>query len=67
MSRAKQTPVEQVDALGAQWSPDFDAYATGRISADQIRCVLCRHAPCACPAFGTPEYLALVDRLHGRR
>jgi hypothetical protein len=47
-------------------SPDFGAYASGRIGAAAIRCVLCGVAPCDCPPFGTPEYLALVDRLHGR-
>lgn len=66
MSR-KETPVEQVNTLGAQWSEDFDAYAFGQLSADRVRCVLCRTAPCSCPPFGTPEYLALIDRLHGRR
>ncbi|MFG2046074.1 hypothetical protein ACGFIW_01420 [Micromonospora sp. NPDC048935] len=43
------TAREQVDALGAS----------------QVRCLLCAHAPCDCPTFGTPEYLALVNRLHG--
>ena len=48
-------------------SPDLGAYATGRLSADRIRCALCTHAPCDCPPFGTPAYLALVDQRHGRR
>jgi hypothetical protein len=48
-------------------SPDFDAYAEGRINASQIRCVLCRQAPCECPPFASPEYFALLDRVHGRR
>jgi hypothetical protein len=63
----KRTAQDALDALGAKWSPDFDAYASGRKSAAQVRCVLCRHAPCDCPPFGTPAYLALVNRLHGRR
>lgn len=46
-------------------SPDFDAYAEGRIGVAEVRCVLCTHAPCDCPPFGTPAYLAMVDRLHG--
>lgn len=41
-------PVDQLDRLGAQWSPDFDAYAAGRLSASAVRCVLCRTAPCSC-------------------
>jgi len=53
-------------ALGAVWSPDFGAYASGQIGASAVRCVLCGHAPCDCPPFGTAAYLALVDRLHGR-
>lgn len=63
---ATKTPAEKVNELGAKWSPDFDDYAAGRLSADQVRCVLCGVAPCDCPSFGTPEYLALVNRLHGR-
>ena len=59
-------PVTVLEALGAVWSPDFDAYASGQIDASAVRCVLCGHAPCDCPPFGTPGYLALVDRLHGR-
>jgi hypothetical protein len=48
-------------------SPDLDAYATGRLDASQIRCALCTHAPCDCPPFGTPAYLALIEKRHGRR
>lgn len=59
-------PVATVNDMGATWSPSFDAYASGRITADQIQCVLCGQRPCACPEFGTPEYLDLVHRLHGR-
>jgi len=59
-------PRRLLDQLGAAWSPDFGAYASGQIDASQVRCVLCGQAPCDCPPFGTPEYLALVDRVHGR-
>jgi ADP-ribose pyrophosphatase len=59
-------PVAALAALGAVWSADFGAYASGQIDAAAVRCVLCGQAPCGCPPFGTPEYLALVDRLHGR-
>lgn len=41
-------PVSLLDQLGAVWSPDFDAYASGSIPISQVRCVLCRHAPCTC-------------------
>jgi hypothetical protein len=58
--------VDAVDALGAQWSPDFDAYAAGNASAAQVRCALCTHCPCDCPEFGTPAYFALVNARHGR-
>lgn len=57
---------QALDALGAVWSPDFDAYASGQLDASRVRCALCRHAPCDCPPFGTPEYFALLDRVHGR-
>ncbi len=46
-------------------SPDFAAYAAGELPADRLRCALCGHAPCGCPPFGTPAYLALVDQVHG--
>jgi hypothetical protein len=49
-----------------RWSPDFDAYATGKLPISAIRCALCGLAPCQCPPFGTPEYFALIDRVHGR-
>lgn len=67
MGRRKETATEKVNKLGAKWSADFDAYASGRKSAAQVRCVLCGKAPCGCPPFGSPEYRALVDKLHGRR
>lgn len=66
------TPLGEFDAvaavaeLGALWSPDFDAYASGELPASAVRCVLCLVAPCECPPFGTPEYFALLDRRHGR-
>jgi hypothetical protein len=60
-------PAGTLGQLGARLSPDFDAYASGQLPADRIRCVLCEHAPCDCPPFGTPEYFALVDRLHEKQ
>ena len=63
---APRNPVAALNTLGAVWSLDFDGYASGQLDISQVRCVLCKHAPCDCPPFGTPEYMALVDRLHGR-
>ena len=63
---ASVDPVAALGQLGALWSPDFDAYASGQLPADQVRCVLCLTVPCACPPFGTPEYFALLDARHGR-
>lgn len=59
-------PVSLLGQLGAAWSPDLAAYASGQLDAGRVRCALCTHAPCACPEFGTPEYFALLDRRHGR-
>jgi 8-oxo-dGTP pyrophosphatase MutT (NUDIX family) len=59
-------PGAALAAPGAVWSADFGACARGQIPASAVRCVLCGHTPCDCPPFGTPEYMALVDRLHGR-
>ena len=41
-------PRELLEQLGAVWSPDFDAYASGALPAHLVRCVLCQTAPCAC-------------------
>lgn len=55
---------------GVSWleSPDLDAYASGQIGADEIRCALCQpdEPGCNCPPFGTAEYFALVNRRHGK-
>ncbi len=62
MGRKKGTdPVSALGKLGARWSPDFDAYASGKLDAGKVRCALCGHAPCDCPPFGSDEYLALID------
>ncbi|GAA1005462.1 hypothetical protein Aple_051040 [Acrocarpospora pleiomorpha] len=58
-------PVTLVNALGAVWSPDLDAYLSGADPAT-IRCALCTLAPCACPPFGTDAYFALIQQRHGR-
>lgn len=63
MSKPK-TAKEALDRLGAKWSPDFDAYASGKTSTP--RCAVCTHSPCDCPEFGTPEYFALHDKRRGK-
>lgn len=47
-------PVEILNALGARWSPDFDAYARGELDISQVRCVLCGKAPCQCRQCPAP-------------
>ncbi len=39
----------------------------GRIGASQVHCLLCE-GPCGPdhPAFGTAEYMARLDQIHGR-
>jgi hypothetical protein len=59
-------PRAALGQLGAIWSDDFDAYASGQLDASRVHCALCMCAPCRCPAFGTPEYFALIDFRHGR-
>ena len=59
-------PAQALDALGAIWSDDFDAYASGRLDISQVHCALCQRAPCRCPEFGTDAYFALLDQRHGR-
>jgi hypothetical protein len=41
-------------ALGAEVSPDLDAYASGRLDISQVRCVLCGVAPCQCRQCEAP-------------
>lgn len=53
-------------AASVKWSPDFGAYAAGDLDGSQVRCVLCGHAPCDCPETFSPEYFALLDKLHGK-
>lgn len=53
-------PKAILDQLGARWSPDLDAYASGALDLSQVRCVLCGHAPCTCRPCQAPyrSYLA---------
>ncbi len=64
MAKKKTDPVEILNDLGAKWSPDLDDWLDGRIAVPT--CVLCGKKPCECPPFGTPEYFALVNKVHGR-
>ena len=63
-------PMAALEQLGAVWSPDFDAYASGELDVSQIRCLICGYAPCDCKAegltFGSAAYFARLDELHGR-
>lgn len=65
MPRRNKNAVKVVNRLGAKWSPDFDAYASGQLDISQVRCVLRGQAPCQCPPFMSDEYVALVKRVHG--
>jgi len=68
-ARCGDRDLDVVDALarlGTVWSPDFPAFLEGKVDASAMRCALCEKSPCECPAFGTPEYFALLDRRHGR-
>lgn len=58
-------PVGALAYLGAVVSPAV----TGAAPLDEYACVLCRPAACNCAEieFGSPEYMARIDRLHGRR
>lgn len=62
----RQVREDEPPAISAVWSPSFDDYASGKIPASEIICALCQRSPCECPEFGSPEYFALMDRVHGR-
>lgn len=57
-------PMRELSKLDPIFSPDFDAYASGKIDVRRVRCALCKKAPCECPPFGTPEYFELIERVH---
>lgn len=56
--------------LGARYSPDFDACASGELEIRQVRCLMCEHAPCDCQqiglTFGSAAYFDRLDAMHGR-
>jgi len=64
---ADMDPKQALETLGAVWSDDLDAYASGELDASKAHCALCMCAPCRCPEFGTPAYFALLDWRHGRQ
>lgn len=45
---AQPDPVELVKRLGGKFASNLDDYASGRIGAHQIICVLCGKSPCVC-------------------
>lgn len=53
------TAADVVTALGGIIAADLDSPSP--------TCVLCQTKPCKCPPFGTPEYIALVNRRHEKR
>lgn len=63
-------PLEALEQLGAVWSPDFGAYASGELDVSRVRCLMCESAPCECQArglvFGSAAYFARMDAMHGR-
>jgi hypothetical protein len=67
---AARDPRGALEALGAVWSPDADAYLGGELDASKLRCLMCQHAPCRCEAlgltFGSAAYFARLDAIHGR-
>lgn len=56
-----------LDQLGAKWSPAFSR--PGPLVFTSRDCVLCgpdQDCRCAEVEFGSPEYFARIDALHGR-
>src|SRR5260221_94372 len=65
MSESSDRP-DMPEGMSVVWSPDLDRYLAGE-NPGTIRCAICKNAPCECPAFGSDEYIALLDKAHGRR
>ncbi len=59
-----------LEQLGTLYSPDLDAYASGRLPVAAVHCLMCESAPCECQArglvFGSAAYFARLDAMHGR-
>jgi hypothetical protein len=64
------SPAEILAELGAKWSPAFSR--PGPLTITAYDCAICSRldpgTPCRCHEieFGSAEYLARLDRLHGR-
>jgi hypothetical protein len=64
---AVANPVAALNYLGAKWSPAFSR--DGELSITSRDCVICGPSmDCICSTieFGSPEYMARLDKLHGR-
>ena len=61
------TAREILDQLGARFSPDFDAYASGQLPASRVRCVLCGKCPCKCQRCQAPYVNRFADLLGPNR
>jgi hypothetical protein len=62
---AQPDAMAMLRSLGARFSPDLDAYASGRIAAHQIRCAICAPEPCTCqfcPATYENRYYQATGR-----
>jgi hypothetical protein len=65
----EQSPIEILGRLGAKWSPAFSRPGPLEITARD--CAICSvldpGTDCICHTieFGSPEYFARLDRLHG--
>ena len=58
-------PRELLDAMGAKWAPNLDAWINGE--ADSPGCALCGPGCTGVhPGFGTQAYFDLIDKAHGR-
>lgn len=56
------------DGISVVASEDFNAYASGRKGAHEVRCLMCQKAPCTCKDddFGSPSYMARLRQIHGK-
>lgn len=45
---SKSDPVSIFRSLGGKFASNLDDYASGKIGAHQIKCLLCGTAPCRC-------------------
>jgi len=67
-NKPRADPLAALASLGAKWSPAFTRPGPLEITARD--CVLCgpdQDCDCASTPFGSLEYMAKIDRLHGRK